>query len=184
MTHVIHFWFDVSIIWQNRNLHKLQFCINFFAFSLLQLPNKTYFHSTTHYVWVKNEKVRIMSNAPWLVGPFPFLFHFYSRIFQYQSITHGLWFIEEKKTHDNHAKLQFMNGSNFVKLSKRMHIRPHDKSYFEWILSNFIDGPVDTFGILMIWACIKSDSWKNRKVELLSASFSKSYRTPTRQFLA
>ena len=32
--------------------------------------------------------------------------------------------------------------SNFVKLSKRMHIRPHDKSSFEWILSNFIDGPV------------------------------------------
>ena len=32
--------------------------------------------------------------------------------------------------------------SNFVKLSKRMHIRPHDISSFEWILSNFIDGPV------------------------------------------
>ena len=93
--------------------------MNFFAFSLLQLPNKTYFRSTTHYVWVKNEKVRIMSNAPWLVGPFPFLFHFYFQIFQYKSITHGLWFIKEKKTKDNHAKLQFMNGSNFVKLSKR-----------------------------------------------------------------
>ena len=35
--------------------------------------------------------------------------------------------------------------SNFVKLSKRMHIRPHDKSSFEWILSNFIDGRVWLF---------------------------------------
>ena len=37
---------------------------------------------------------------------------------------------------------QIQKCSNFVKLSKRMHIRPRDKSSFEWILSNFIDGPV------------------------------------------
>ena len=42
--------------------------------------------------------------------------------------------------------------SNFVKLSKRMHIRPHDKSSFEWILSNFIDGPVLRYGLWLILA--------------------------------
>ena len=44
---------------------------------------------------------------------------------------HNAWFMIHKreKTHDNHAKLQFMNGSNFDKLSKRMHIRPMTKNW-------------------------------------------------------
>ena len=37
---------------------------------------------------------------------------------------------KREKTKDNHAKLEFMNGSNFVKLSKRMHIWPHDIRIF------------------------------------------------------
>ena len=47
--------------------------------------------------------------------------------------------------------------SNFVKLSKRMHIRPHDKSSFEWILSNFIDGPV--LFLLCFIQIMMSNSW-------------------------
>ena len=122
--------------------------MTFFAFSLLQLPNKTYFHSTTHYVWVKNEKVRIMSNAQWLVGPFPFLFHFHFQIFQYQRITHGLWFIQEKK-----AKIIMQNFnlwmarilSNYRNVEPKMYHVGHFCSPFRYfdkfksvrILSNY-----------------------------------------------
>ena len=119
-----------------------------------------------------------MSNALWLVGPFPFLFHFHCQIFQYPCINYASWFIGEKNSEKIHVKLQFINGSNFVKLSKRrtknvsrgsflfavslfwqiqkcsnfvklskrMHIRPHDFASFEWILSKFIDGPVFVLG--------------------------------------
>ena len=55
--------------------------------------------------------------------------------------------------------------SNFVKLSKRMHIRPHDKSSFEWILSNFIDGPVyhSYQGSFMRWS---RESFEGERIKI------------------
>ena len=60
-----------------------------------------------------------MSNSIWLVGLFPFLFHLHYQIFQYLCINHGSWFIKERNGMEIHAKLQFINGSNFVKIAKR-----------------------------------------------------------------
>ena len=57
--------------------------------------------------------------ATWWIYPFPLLFHCLCQIFQYSCITHGSWFIKERKSREIHAKLQFIHGSNFVKLSKR-----------------------------------------------------------------
>ena len=56
---------------------------------------------------------------------------------------------------------QIQKCSNFVKLSKRMHIRPHDKSSFEWILSNFIDGPVVNNCLLY---CVQYDCTSTRLI--------------------
>ena len=109
-----------------------------------------------------------MSNSIWLVGLFPFLFHLHYQIFQYLCINHGSWFIKERNGMEIHAKLQFINGSNFVKIAKRRtkmtHVIPKwlDVSLF-WqiqsvrILSNYQNECISGHMTIASLECILSN---------------------------